>query len=150
MAVHHWSEIKFQAQDARRAGNYPEAEALFLEALRQALPLADTDDHQISILYNTIADFYRERGRLEKAETFAREGIELDRRHLPAWEALLGNDLMFLAMLLDQQGRHVEALPLAEEGVSIYEKRLGRDNPRHVDVQRWLLNSIRQKLKDSA
>lgn len=148
MTVHHWSEIKIQAYDARRVGDYHQAEMLYREALRQALPFAGSD-HQVSILYNTIADFYRERGMLETAEQFAREGIGLDRRHLPAWEELLGNDLMFLAMLLDQQGRYAEALPLAEEGVSIYEKELGRENP-HVAVQRRLLNSLRQKLKDPA
>lgn len=139
----HWSDILTEAYDARMAEDYTRAEQLFLEALRQALPFAESD-HQVSILYNTIANFYRERGLLETAETFARDGIALDRR-TPGRVGLLGNDLMFLAALLGQQGRYQEAVALAEEGVAIYERELGRDNP-HLDVQRWVLTSLRKQL----
>ena len=147
MSSKHWSELMMEAGEARRLGQYEKAEKLYMAALAQALPFAEAEAKrvyttQVTTLLNAIADFYRERGMLEIAIKFAREGLQLGRRIFPTGHGLIGNDLMFLAMLLDQQGQYEEALKLADEGVAVYEKELGPSNP-HVDVQRWIRDSIK-------
>jgi|SRR5438128_71804 len=109
------------ASIAKCRGDTVQAEDLLRQALVRAQENRDRADVE-----HRLAALLQELGRAE-CEDHARKAVELEDR-----PALLGNHLMFLAQHLWRAGRFVEALPLVERALPLYERCLG---PLHSETR---------------
>jgi hypothetical protein len=78
---------------------------------------AETDDDRAEHAH-LLASFYRDIGDLSACEKYAHDAVTFVRRSGPI--ILLGNHLMFLALLLRDTNRLSEAISYAEEALSCY------------------------------
>lgn len=124
-----WQELKTDAYRARRRGDYEQA----VSSMQAAIEELGNNTAQQCVLLNGLADLYDEIGDCKKALEIAHSILPLRRSISADYDILLGNDLMFLAMILDKVGEQVECVAFAEEGVGIYQAVFG-DN--HSETQR--------------
>jgi hypothetical protein len=129
-----WQQLKSDAWAARRRGDCERAEALFRAAADEASE-NNQDLGDLCITLNGLADLYAEQGQTKKAVETAKRIVSLRRRVAASQDILLGNDLMFLAMVLAEQGESHEAIVVAEEGAAIYSAVLGE---RHPETHRMM------------
>jgi eukaryotic-like serine/threonine-protein kinase len=98
-------------------GEYERAEELAREALDVRRGLLGPEDTLVAYTMTGLADILALRGDLESAERLIRESLEITRRF--ASPSRVANDLTDLSATLLRQGRYQEALPLAEEGLTL-------------------------------
>jgi hypothetical protein len=128
-----WRALKQEASRARYHGEYARAAGLLAEAIRAAGP-GDAVADDVALMMNSRADLLQRQGLLGEAIAVARAGVALRRRTLPPERPLLlGNDLMFLATVLEERGDLADAEAAAREGVSSYEAVFG---PEYAEVGR--------------
>lgn len=142
----HWKLLWTQAHQAKSNPHLElnRAVQLMEQALLEArseLSHADPEAYLPKLL-NALASLYREVGRLDDAINAAREGLARRREGLPRIPALIGNDVMFLCLVLQAKGEIKEALALAEEGLALYSDAYG---PDHGET-RYVL-SVRNRLR---
>ncbi len=113
-----------EARTAFRAGSTDEMNGLVSECVA-SIESATTDAKRAE-LSHSLASFYRDIGCLSESEHHARKAVDWVRRTCST--ALLGNHLMFLALLLGDTGRPSEALPCVEEALGCYEAVYGREH----------------------
>ncbi|EMB13320.1 tetratricopeptide repeat protein [Rhodopirellula europaea] len=112
---------------ANHNGDVASAERLYLEAHELASELPE----EAALVCNILADFYCDQKQFSDAERFARQGLAI--RETLDSQILVGNDLMMLAMVLEESGQLAAAEPYAQRGSDIYEMQYG---PEHSEVHR--------------
>ena len=127
-----WQELRNAAWQARRNGEFDQAEKYLMEAIREA-KLFEGNAQDLQETLNTLANFYAEQGRIDEAVEIAREIVRMHRHDSTSSPVLLANDLMFLAHVLVERGDVAEAILHAAEGVPLYEQMWGFD---HSETQR--------------
>jgi hypothetical protein len=110
------SERLRAARKARAAGDLVEMKRLVSESVA-ALVAAETDDARAEYAH-LLASFYRDIGDLSECEKHARDAVRFVRRS--GSTILLGNHLMFLALVLRDTNRVGEAVSHVEEALSCY------------------------------
>lgn len=109
-----------------RAGSIVEAERVYRAMVDEALAAEAVSDELRADVYHWMAHFYRDTGRLEAAEVFARAAISLEER--AGRDAILANHRMFLAQLLEDRGELCEALTQAELGLDAVRTAMGAEH----------------------
>lgn len=112
------------ARVAHAAGDHGERDRLVLETVA-ALQAAATDAERASCAHS-LASFYRDIERLAESEKYARLAVDYVRRSGSV--TLLGNHLMFLALLLRDTQRLREAVEYAEQALPCYVETHGPDH----------------------
>jgi tetratricopeptide (TPR) repeat protein len=115
-------QLRMQARDAGRSGDLGAAIRFAGEAVDMARGFGQ-GDADLPAALNMLGDLCRRAGRLDQALAAAREGVSLRRESTAAMP--LGNDLMFLAQVLEQRAELGEALECAREALPLYERTLG-------------------------
>ena len=116
------------AREAHGAGNFSERDRLVSESA--AAPNAATTDADRASCAHSLASFYRDIGDLAECEKYARAAVAWVRRSGSV--GLLGNHLMFLALLLRDTDRLGEAIQHVEEALPCY---VHVDGPEHGEVR---------------
>ena len=118
-------QLRSQAKKAWHGGDAVAAQEL-MERAWQAAEAAG--DHAICArVAHSAADLYQRLERPKETERYARQAIA-HQRQTGEEDLFLGNCLLFLARLLADDERRAQALPLAEDGVRIFARILGRDH----------------------
>jgi hypothetical protein len=128
-----------------RAGRIAEAELLFRAMVDEAVATKDTIPAALRAdVYHWTAAFYRDTGRMETAETFAREAITLE--ELAGRPAILANHRMFLAQLLERRGQLGDALAQAEMALDKEREAVG---PEHSETRYYMsvVSALRRRLE---
>ena len=124
MAQAAWHALKCEAVRRRRQ-NQP---ALAIDCLVRAIELTRQSadlSREARVLLNYLADIHLQEGQLTKAEATIRQALQMD-LHLPeAGDNPAADDLMILAKVLSQQGRHREAHEAASQALSLFRQEIG-------------------------
>jgi hypothetical protein len=128
------------AREAHRAGNLQERNRLVSESIA-ALQSASTDADRASCAH-ALACFYRDLDDVAQCEKYARAAVESVKRSGSA--ALLGNHLMFLALLLRDADRLDEAIQHVEQALPCYVRAWGPEH-REVEYVASVLASLRRQ-----
>jgi hypothetical protein len=112
------------ARDAHSNGDWTERDRLVAASVA-ALHVASADADRASCAHS-LASFYRDIGALAESERYARLAVDWVRRSGAV--SLLGNHLMFLALLLHDMVNVGEAVQHAEEALSCYTRTHGPDH----------------------
>jgi tetratricopeptide (TPR) repeat protein len=139
-----WIQLKQEASAARRSGDFDRALELF-EAAVEEVKEHTHDLADLCLTNNSLAALLADRGELEKSIELARSIVATRRTFAGEFDGLLGNDLMFLAMVLEEAGRCEEALPFAEEGAKIYVAQMGAD---HYEAKR--MQGVMERIRAAA
>jgi tetratricopeptide (TPR) repeat protein len=117
---------------AKHRGDLDTAIELALQAVNEARSWGESNPDLASAL-NSLGDLYRRNNQLDLAVATAREGLAVRRNAVPASDALVGNDLMFLSLVLEQRDELQEALACRREALPLYQEaypkgRIGEDH----------------------
>src|SRR5262249_36607996 len=132
-----WRMLRQTASRHRFKQDYPAAIAKFNEAIAAAAadPKAASE---IVVMHNAVVALYERMGDKQSAIEHLRCGIALGRAKLPPKDLLIGENLIYLAMLLKETGVSEEVAVLAEEGLAIYTSEFGSAHPETVRMQELL------------
>jgi tetratricopeptide (TPR) repeat protein len=131
-----FQELRHRSVQAKHRGDLETAIQLALQAVSEARSLGESNP-DLALTLNWLGDLYRRNDQLDLAVATAREGLAVRRRVAPASIALLGNDLMFLSLVLEQRGELREALACIREALPLYQEAYGKDRfgGDHVEVR---------------
>ena len=139
-----WQTLRQEAWEAKRNGHFEQSRTLFQASIDEVQDHTH-DLEDLCLTLNGLADLHVQHGELEKAIEIARSIVATRRSIAGKGHILLGNDLMFLAMVLEEAGRYEEALPFAEEGAGIYLAEMGAE---HYEAKR--MYGIMERIRASA
>jgi len=128
-----WERYRADAEKAVKAGNLPEAEALFFAALQDAEQFAD-DDPRLTVSLESLAEFYWNQQKHFQAEVLCKRILNiyekaLGKEHIDV--AILANNL---AMLYHLQKKYIDAEVLYKQALSIKTRVLGAKHPDVIKV----------------
>lgn len=126
------------------AGRIAEAERVYQTMMDVVRETADAlPDALRADAHHWTAHFYRDTGRMEAAEVFAREAIRLEER--AGRTVILANHRMFLAQLLEGKGELREALAQAELALDAERAAIGAE---HAETKFYIsvVAALRQRL----
>jgi len=129
------------AREAHRLGNSSERDRLVAESVAE-LQTASNDAERAACAHS-LASFYQDMDEPVECEAYARLAVDWVRRSGSL--GLLGNHLMFLALLVRDAGRLSEAVQYASEALPCYVQALG---PDHGEVRyiASVLENLRNRL----
>jgi Tfp pilus assembly protein PilF len=120
-------ELHSEGRALWRTGRIAEAERVYRAMVTEVREAADAvPDALRADVHHWMAHFYRDTGRMEEAEMFAREAITLEERAGRA--VILANHRMFLAQLLEGRGELHEALTQAELALDAERAAMGAEH----------------------
>ncbi len=138
-----WQRLSNEAWFAKRRGDFRAAERLLLAAIHEVSSNQE-DRAELCLTLNTLADLYANYGEISEAIRIAKSIVET-RRIMPiSYRNLLGSDLMFLAMALNDAGQVAEAVRAAEEGVHIYSDLMGCQHSETLRMGAFLAEAKRK------
>jgi CHAT domain-containing protein/Tfp pilus assembly protein PilF len=127
-----WALITQQVKKLSLQGRTTEALPLAKQALRIAESTFGPLDRRLAASLNNLADLYRDRGEMVKAEGLFKRSLAIDEASMgeehPSVAAALNN----LAMLYKDEGRLQDAEPLFKRALAIYKNALGQTHPYTV------------------
>lgn len=131
-----WNRYKDLAIEATKAGNYGQAEAMWLAALGEAKNF-NMRDERLGYTLDNIASLYYTMGRHAQAELFCKKAVEVTTEAFGGYHAKVTNCLNNLAGMYYNQRRFADAEPICLRLITIYERNFG---PDHADVGMVLNN----------
>ena len=102
----------------RELASFDEAEALLQQALDDLGGLAGDGTNELAATLNALGEIRHDRGSFEEAEAMYRQALEIS-EGIPGVTAAEASAANNLAMVLLDQGRNQEALPVAQQALSI-------------------------------
>jgi tetratricopeptide (TPR) repeat protein len=132
-----WQDLRNQAWDAKRRGDFQQAVSLLTAAVQEVSTLPE-DRADLSMTLNTLANLYAETGQVTNAIEIATRDIEVCRQLPGEARILLGSSLMFLAHVLLEARRYAEAIDPATEGAKIYSTVMGEAHSETVRMRQVL------------
>lgn len=128
-----WHTYRSAAAQAQQAGNYCNAEAMWLLSLDEAKSFGNADPALIQTLA-ALAEVYWNQAKYRQAEPFAKQLVEvLEIVHGPD-HLKVGSAAGDLAMLYHWQGKYGQAEPLYKRALAIKKKLLGDNHPEVVEL----------------
>ena len=103
-------------------GNYAAAESAYQQALKAAEQARGKLSPPYTIALENLATLYAETGQLSRAERLAREALALVSEFSPPDELGLAMARGGLAMIVDLEGRHEEAIGLLDAALAVLER----------------------------
>jgi serine/threonine-protein kinase len=100
-------------------GKLDQADSLLKASLAQRKEIFGPDSAAVAESLVALAYLRVDQAQLEEAELFAREGLEMSKRHLPPDHPVIARAAMTLGRTLDNRGKYAEAIPILEEAVSL-------------------------------
>jgi len=95
-------------------GKYDQANSLLKAALTQRKAINGPDSAKVAESLVALANLRNDQAQLEEAETLARQGLDMSKRHLPPDHPLIGRATLTLGRILDNRGNYDEAIPTLE------------------------------------
>lgn len=114
-------------------GEYPQAEAFFLQALDLRQSIHDPPA-VIALTTRRVADAKQVLGQYEEAETLYRKALGLQRKELGSESPEVGQTLNDLAVTLAKEGKFREAKPIYQESLAIQRQFLGEEHPDTIQT----------------
>ncbi|MFQ5929483.1 MAG: tetratricopeptide repeat protein, partial [Acidobacteriota bacterium] len=116
-----WESAIAAGKSALRAGQYAEAEKMFLAALEEAEKLG-SEDPRLAMSLENLANLYRVRGRYAAAEPLYRRLLVIREQTMGPEHPYLATSLNILGKLYHAQGKYRTAEPLYRRALAIVEK----------------------------
>jgi CHAT domain-containing protein len=128
-----WSALMLRAKQLSSQGRTTEALPLAEEALRIAEGSFPPFDRRLSASLDSLADLYRDRGDLTKAEVLFKRALAIEVAGGPG-DLNLAATLNNLAMLYKDEGRARDAEPFFKWALALYKAGLGPTHPYTVAI----------------
>jgi len=110
--------------------DYETAEALYLRVIDLDRKLFGGDNHpDMEVLMTNLGRLYGDMGRLDEAENYLREAVDIAVRLRGPTHTFTAYDIVNLANLLTMKGENDEAQALFETALEIYGANLDEDHP---------------------
>jgi serine/threonine protein kinase len=100
-------------------GKYERADSLLKTSLAQRQKTDGADSAKVAESLVALANLRSDQAQLEEAETFARQGLQMSRRHLPPDHPIVARATLTLGRILDNRGKYDEAIPTLEEALRL-------------------------------
>ncbi len=98
---------------------YDRADSLLKAALNQRKAIYGPDSAKVAESLVALAYLRGDQAQLADAELFARQGLEMSKRHLPPGHPVVARAMMTLGRTLDNRGTYDEAIPILEEAIRL-------------------------------
>ncbi len=119
-------------------GDAVEAEKLLVGARPRAINNFGPE-HVITLhVQHVLARVLAEEGKLDQAETLARETLAVRRRVMPEGHEGTGRTLLYLGAILVQKGKLDEAEPHLKEALTLFRQHYGKKQNLIAHVENWL------------
>ena len=100
-------------------GKFDSAEKLLNTSLERRRSLFGPDSPEVAESLVALAQLRALQAQFDEAERFAREGLEMSRRHLPANHPAIGRATFVLGKMLEDRGDYVHSIQVLEEAVRL-------------------------------
>jgi serine/threonine protein kinase/tetratricopeptide (TPR) repeat protein len=100
-------------------GKYDQADSLLKASLAQRKAIDGADGAKVAESLVALANLRNDQAQLEEAETFARQGLQMSKRHLPPDHPVVARAMLTLGRILDNRGKYEEAIPTLEEAMRL-------------------------------
>ncbi len=100
-------------------GKYDRADSLLNASLAQRKATSGADSAKVAESLVALANLRNDQAQLAEAETFARQGLQMSERHLPADHPVVARATLTLGRILDNRGKYDEAIPTLEEAMRL-------------------------------
>ncbi len=100
-------------------GKYDQADSLLKASLAQRKAIGGADSAKVAESLVALANLRNDQAQLEEAETFARQGLQMSKRHLPPDHPVVARATLTLGRILDNRGKYDEAIPTLEEAMRL-------------------------------
>ncbi len=100
-------------------GKYDQADSLLKASLAQRKAIDGADSAKVAESLVALANLRNDQAQLAEAETFARQGLQMSKRHLPPDHPVVARATLTLGRILDNRGKYDEAIPTLEEAVRL-------------------------------
>ena len=120
----------------RRLEQYPQAEAMYREALEIQRRLLGPSHPEVGTLLNNLGVLMNASGRYVEAEATHREALRVRQAALGPGHPYVANSLLNLAHSLESRGDWTGAVALYDQAAKIVRAALGPDHPRLAQVLR--------------
>jgi tetratricopeptide (TPR) repeat protein len=119
-----WESLVNQALDAAHSGDYPKAEKIFLQALREAESFG-ADDVRIGTTVNTLGLVYLSEKKFSEAEVAFRRALTILGKAYGSDSIDVANVNFNIANVMFSQGHQSAAMPFLRKVLPVYENILG-------------------------
>src|SRR5580700_875134 len=100
-------------------GKYDQADSLLKASLAQRKATRGADSAKVAESLVALANLRNDQAQLEEAEVFARQGLQMSKRHLPPDHPVVARATLTLGRILDNRGKYDEAIPTLEEAMRL-------------------------------
>jgi tetratricopeptide (TPR) repeat protein len=132
-----WANDFKQAQSAAQQGNFPQAEKLYLEAVREAEQFGK-ESRYVGITLTGLAGLKAYEGNYPQAESLYRQALAIEERSEAPDSMNIAALLNNLASLYSRMGKVPEAIDCLKKSLPITEKQRGSDSLEALTVRRNL------------
>jgi serine/threonine protein kinase/tetratricopeptide (TPR) repeat protein len=106
-----------------RLGKFDEADPLLRSSIERRKTISGPDSHDMADSLVALGTLRLEQAKLPEAEQLVRQGLAMNRRHLPAQDPAIAKDLSALGRVLEESGSYGEALKTLDEAVRLQSAR---------------------------
>ncbi|MGA7239968.1 MAG: serine/threonine-protein kinase [Bryobacteraceae bacterium] len=106
-----------------RLGKFDRAEPLMRSSLERRKAIEGPDSHDVADSLVALGTLRVEQSQLPEAEQLVRQGLAMNRRHLPAQNPAIARDLSALGRVLEERGSYDEAIKTLDEAVRLQSAR---------------------------
>jgi eukaryotic-like serine/threonine-protein kinase len=106
-----------------RLGKFDRAEPLMRSSLERRKAIEGPDSHDVADSLVALGTLRVEQSQLPEAEQLVRQGLAMNRRHLPAQDPAIAKDLSALGRVLEERGSYDEAIKTLDEAVRLQSAR---------------------------
>lgn len=103
----------------QKLGKFDRADALLDSSLQLRRKLYGPDHHLVAETLTACALLRANEAKYEEAEQFARDGLAMSKRHLPAAHPVVARATFALGKILEDRGRYDQSFPVLEEAVRL-------------------------------
>jgi tetratricopeptide (TPR) repeat protein len=129
-----WEKFRLAGSKEMEAGNFLEAQAMWLAAHDETADFR-FDDPRLLMTLENLAEVYWRRQKYDKAEPLCKQILQISESVLGPEHtdvALAANNL---GLLCEKQGKYAEAAILFQQALAIGERFLGADHPDVVNIR---------------
>ena len=100
-------------------GKYDQADSLLKASLAQRKTTDGADSAKVAESLVALANLRNDQAQLAEAETLARQGLQMSKRHLAPDHPIVARATLTLGRILDNRGKYDEAIPTLEEAMRL-------------------------------
>jgi serine/threonine-protein kinase len=103
----------------QKLGRLDQADSLLRSSLERRKSVAGSDSHDVADGLVALGLLRLDQGQLPEAERLVRQGIAMDKRHLPLNDPAAAKDKSALGRVLEERGAYDEAIKVLNEAVQL-------------------------------